>query len=124
MPWDRPGAWPSERRWIWLTFAGWLCVFHGPAFIENLRCPPGFVPDFFQEYTSARNCIEGAPVYSSLAKSAPRYLGMALDPKKSYVLVNAHPPASVLLALPFGAPNLLFGLTVRTRLVGCGSSLA
>ena len=40
MPWDPLGAWPNERRWIWLTIAGWLLVLRGPAFVENLQARP------------------------------------------------------------------------------------
>jgi hypothetical protein len=109
MPWGPLGAWPNERRWIWLTIAGWLLVLRGPAFIEGLQAksPRELVPDFFQEYASARGWLEGLPVYADHRDTVPRYLGGRLDLRRSHVVVNAHPPASVLLALPFA--KLEFG---------------
>ncbi len=66
MIWDPFSVWPNERRWIWLTIAGWILLLRGPAFIENLRTksPPEMIPDFFQEYASARNWFEGQPIYA------------------------------------------------------------
>ncbi len=102
MPWDPLDAWPNERRWIWATLALWLLVLRGPAFIENLRVrpPEELIPDFFQEYASARNRLEGLPIYANQHETVPRYLGRQLDDRRSHVMVNAHPPAAVLLALP------------------------
>jgi hypothetical protein len=102
MPWDPLGAWPSERRWIWLTLAGWLFLLRGPAFIKNLeaRPPQELIPDFFQDYASARNWLEGLPIYSSHFEAAPRYLGVSLKDRRAHVVVNSHPPPSVLLVLP------------------------
>ena len=105
MPWDPLGAWPNERRWIWATLALWLLILRGPAFIDNLRArpPEELVPDFFQEYASVRNWLEGLPIYTSQHQSATRYLGVQPDERRSHVVVNAHPPASVLLALPLAS---------------------
>ncbi len=102
MLWDPLESWPNERRWIWSTIALWLVVLRGPAFLENLRArpPSEIVPDFFQEYASARGWIEGRPLYADHRETIPRYLGGRLDEQRSTVVVNAHPPASVLLALP------------------------
>ncbi len=63
MPWDSLNDWRKERPWIWATLAFWLLVFRGPAFIDNLRAksPEDLVPDFFQDYASARNSLEGLP---------------------------------------------------------------
>jgi hypothetical protein len=49
MPWDPLSTWPNERRWIWLTIAGWLLLLRGPAFVENLHAqsPQELIPDFF-----------------------------------------------------------------------------
>ena len=102
MPWDPLESWPNERRWIWATIAFWVVILRGPAFIEDLQArPPGeLVPDFFQEYASARGWLEGNVVYADYAGSVQGYLGIQLDDRRSHVTVNAHPPASVLLALP------------------------
>jgi hypothetical protein len=103
MPWDPLGAWPNERRWIWLTAFFWILLLRGPAFVENLsaKSPQELVPDFFQEYASARSWFEGLPIYGDHHQTAPRYLHVSLDEKRAHVFVNAHPPTSVLLALPF-----------------------
>jgi hypothetical protein len=102
MPWDPLGAWPRERPWIWLTVAGWLVLLRGPAFLGNLRAPPPaeFLPDFFQEYASARNWREGLALYDDQRATAPRYVGVRLNERHSHVFVNAHAPAAVLLASP------------------------
>jgi len=85
---------PNEGRWIWLTVASWALVFREPTFVENLqgKMSRGHVPDFFQEYASARNWFEGLPVYTDHHETALGYLGILLDDKRSSVLLNAHPP--------------------------------
>ncbi len=109
MPWDPLSAWPNERRWIWLTIAGWVLLFRGPAFVESLQAksPQELLPDFFQEYASARNAFEGRPIYDDHHESVRRYLGFQLNDRRSHVVVNAHPPTSILLALPLA--KLEFG---------------
>jgi hypothetical protein len=107
MAWDPFGAWPNERRWIWLTIAGWILLLRGPMFASNLQAksPMEMIPDFFQEYASARNWVGGLPVYDDYRKSVRRYLGMQLDERRWHIVVNAHPPSSVLLSLPFAKPD-------------------
>jgi len=102
MPWDPLGAWPNERRWIWLTIAGWVLLLRGPGFVEALKArpPQDIVPDFFQEYASARNWLEGRTIYADHHETVPRFLGVKLNDQRSHVFVNAHPPMSVLLAVP------------------------
>lgn len=100
MPWSPLEAWPNERRWIWLTIAGWLLVLRGPALMNNVQVEGGTVPDFFQEYASARNWFEGRPIYADLREATPRYLGVSLDQDHALVSVNGHPPTSVFLAFP------------------------
>ena len=96
MPWDPFGAWPNERRWIWLTIAGWLLVLRGPAFVENLQAKSTqvLVPDFFQEYASARNAFERLPIYGHHQESVRRYLGPQLNGQRSHVVVQ-RPPADL-----------------------------
>ncbi len=114
MPWDPLSAWPNERRWIWLTIAGWLLLLRGPAFVESLQAksPQELVPDFFQEYASARSAFEELPIYGDLHESVQRYLGFHLNDRRWHVVVNAHPPTSILLALPFA--ELDFGRAFLT----------
>ncbi len=96
------GPWTHQRRHVWIVLAGVACLIFGWRFIESFRPPPTLVLDFFQEYASARNYREGLPVYTEQTVTVPRYLG--LDPQQNdpyhFIRFNAHPPASVLLALP------------------------
>jgi hypothetical protein len=64
-----------------------------------MRPEPDRVNDFFQDWGSARNLSLGLPIYTHHAKSIPRHLGVPYDSVTS-VEYNAHPPTSVLLALP------------------------
>ena len=52
-----------------------------------LRPSPESHRDFFQDYASARNLLSGRPIYSRIDPAIYQF--------------NAHPPTSVLLALPF-----------------------
>jgi hypothetical protein len=62
------------------------------------------VRDFVQEWASARNYFEGQPIYEDQETSLARYLDFQRDPAQPtdrfFIQVNAHPPTSVLLALP------------------------
>ena len=102
--WDPFGAWPNERRWIWATLAFWVVVFRGPAFVEDLRLGDWALrvcfPDFAQEWSSARNYMNGLPIYGDLAAPMQRYTGGLLNLAHNFISINAHPPAAVLLALP------------------------
>ncbi len=102
MRWDPLGAWPNERRWMWLTFCVWMLILRGPSFVGDFLAKPyeESIPDFFQEYASARNWFEGISVYTDHRLSVPHYLDVKLN-VISLVVVNAHPPTSILLALPF-----------------------
>ncbi len=82
-------------------------VWRGPVWRTALQ--PGtyyqrhFLPDFFQEWASARNYYGGLPIYTSQELTLPLYLGERKAPDDAlFIKVNAHPPSSVLLALPFG----------------------
>jgi len=56
--------------------------------------------DFSQEWTSARNLLEGRPIYADFGESLEYHFGRKVSVHFRY---NAHPPASVLLALPFAS---------------------
>jgi hypothetical protein len=101
MLWNPLASRANEQRWIWLTASLWILLFRGPAFLGNVRSPGDVVPDFFQEYASARNWLEGLPIYTDHRQTAPRYLHVSLDSKRAHVFANGHPPTSVLCALPF-----------------------
>jgi len=102
--WDPFGAWPNERSWIWATLALWLVVFRGPAFVEDLTLGDWAsrvcLPDFAQEWSSARNYLNGSTIYGELEGSMQRYTGSRLNLARNFISINAHPPAAVLLALP------------------------
>jgi hypothetical protein len=80
---------------------------------ERMLPPPGDpdgqpryrVLDFSQEWASARNLFNGYPIYRDHNEAIYDYLGFrrdTSDPNIYYSLqVNAHPPTSVLLGIPF-----------------------
>jgi alpha-1,2-mannosyltransferase len=104
--WDPLGAIPAARRWLWAILAVIMCVTQGPEFIGSLRPAPTEGVDFFQEWASARNLRRGLPIYTDLEQSAGLYLGYKRRPGEEMPFVkNAHPPTSVLLALPFAFLN-------------------
>jgi hypothetical protein len=101
MLWDPMNAWPAGRRWLWVTLAVVVCVLQGPSFIQDLRPPLDRGLDFFQDWASARNRLEGLPIYTRHEVTAQRYMNAQVDMNDPYfVPVNPHPPTSVLLALP------------------------
>ena len=99
----------GSRRWalspeislaaLWLILGLWGCLWLGPLCVEAMRPDPGRVNDFFQDWGSARNYLLGLPAYTHHAISVPRHLGMPFD-SVTTVEYNAHPPTSILLALP------------------------
>jgi hypothetical protein len=94
----------GEIKWGWLVLimvAFVACMVKARPFLNNLRPPAGVLLDFYQEWASARNHFEGLPIYLRQDESAIRYVGF--DPRISafpIIEYNAHPPTSVLLALP------------------------
>jgi hypothetical protein len=97
----------SERRpWSWWHVALWgtalivVGAWQGPRWARGLRPPPDRIVDFFQEWASARFWRDGLPVYTPQEEGLRRYLGQERDPGGAFNEVNAHPPTSVLLALP------------------------
>src|SRR5579885_1458159 len=102
MPHELFGPWTRRRQLVWAVLAVVACLLFGWKFLESIRPPATILLDFFQEYASARNYREGLPIYTEQTLTVPRYLGYEVradDPYK-FLRFNAHPPASVLLALP------------------------
>lgn len=99
---DLFGRWSVGRRWFWAAAAGLAILIFGRPFLQSLRPPPTIILDFFQEYASARNYFEGLPVYTDQRVTALRYLNYtaATEGPYRFIKYNAHPPPSVLLALP------------------------
>jgi alpha-1,2-mannosyltransferase len=80
------------------------CLAFVPLYYSQLIRRDDSVTDFFQDWASARNFLEGLPVYFNHRVTIPRYLGKTnLDAGDLFVEVNAHPPTSILLMVPFGA---------------------
>jgi hypothetical protein len=75
------------------------CFWLGPLYVEAMRPAHGRLNDFVQDWASARNLLVNLPVYAHLATSIPRHFGTPFDPSTG-IYYNAHPPTSVLLALP------------------------
>lgn len=87
------------KVWPWLVVGA--VALQGPLLGEALR-PTARPVDFFQEWASAREVLAGRPAYPDLDEATPRLLGVPADPWPTRVRVNAHPPAAILAALPFG----------------------
>jgi hypothetical protein len=100
---DLFGPWPVWRRWLWVGLATLLVLLRAPRLVDSVLLPDHVVRDFFQEWSSARNLLEGLPVYAPLDESARRYLQQGEYHEYDVLFkwnVNAHPPASVLLLAP------------------------
>lgn len=93
--------WPVERVILWLVLAGVAIWHRGPVFVEHLRPDEGKIWDFFQEWASARNYVDGVPIYAEQRESFERLMGPGRQFDTGMLPYNAHPPASVLLAVPF-----------------------
>jgi Glycosyltransferase family 87 len=78
----------------------WGCLWLGPLCVEAMRPDDNRLNDYYQDWGSARNYWVGQPIYTEHAQSIPRHLGSPPNLIKT-IDYNAHPPASVLLALPF-----------------------
>jgi alpha-1,2-mannosyltransferase len=98
----RSRPWLHIAFWAAALLAGYL--WNGDRLLRTLRPGPNVTVDFFQEWASARFYSDGLPVYSPQDDQAvERYLGQKRGQYSLRLNVNAHPPTSVLLALPFGA---------------------
>jgi hypothetical protein len=95
----RPWSW--WRIVLWSTALLLVLAWQGPRFVRSLRPPKSPPNDFFQEWCSARFFLDGLPVYSPQEEGLRRYLGQHRDRSLAFNVLNAHPPTSVLAALPF-----------------------
>jgi Glycosyltransferase family 87 len=87
----------GQQAWIGLAF---LAVLLQGLVTLVAIWPPTIAVDFFQEWSSAREILAGRPAYPELREAVPRLLGVPVGIDPDTVLVNAHPPASILLGLP------------------------
>jgi hypothetical protein len=102
--------WGAIHLLFWLIVAGAVCWWRGPSWlraIEGDYYPYGqsiYLPDFIQEWASARNRFNGLPIYTPQHITVERYLGMRPNLNDPYFIeLNAHPPTAVLLGVPFAA---------------------
>lgn len=95
---------PKTQHYGWLLVTVFALLYHGPRFVQSIYPgkTPHMVSDFYQDWNSARNFRNGLPIYASIDLTMERYLGyLPRDWLAGNWRVNAHPPASVLLAYPF-----------------------
>jgi Glycosyltransferase family 87 len=86
---------------VWVGAAA-LLVVEGPRFVDSLRPEPQQGVDFFQDWSSARNWVDGLPIYTDMVIAAARYLQRMPGPDENIAIAkNSHPPSSVLLTIPF-----------------------
>jgi alpha-1,2-mannosyltransferase len=100
-PWDPLSAARVARPWLWAGLALLIFSLQGPDFVRSLRPRRTIGVDLFQDWASARNLLNGLPVYSSHRETIERYLGYRAGEVRIDIDVNAHPPTSILLVLPF-----------------------
>lgn len=107
MWWDPLNVSPRAQKWIWAVLCVLVCLQQGPSFLDSLRPAPNEGVDFFQEWSSAKSFLDGNSIYTRHSETVPRYLrlpvndGRLPDAVQIKIDVNAHPPPSVFLALPF-----------------------
>ncbi len=102
--WDPANAWPAGRKWIWAALATFVVAAQGASFLRSIRTTWRGANDFFQDWSSARNVLEGRPAYLPLSTAVSLYYpkvdgGIQPVPTLPW---NGHPPSSVVAALPFG----------------------
>jgi hypothetical protein len=105
--WDPTSPWPKARPWIWATLLIFVSIYQGPNFVKSLRPDRREGADFFQDWASSRNLIEGLPIYENHNVTVERYLGHPTKEQGGSTVVdieyNAHPPPSIFLAVPLAS---------------------
>jgi hypothetical protein len=87
-------------RGLWVCLTAVVCLIFGGPFLSTLRPDRDITVDFFQEWASAKNLFNGLPIYTSQRITRERYVGESQGDLALWIEVNAHPPTSILLALP------------------------
>jgi len=98
--WDPFQVWPRYRRAIYAVLSLAILALQGPAFIRSIGPPADATVDFFQDWASARNLLNGQSAYGDITPTAQDYLGSEAAVEAG-IRANAHPPASVLIVAPF-----------------------
>jgi hypothetical protein len=90
-----------KLRWVlWIAISGLAFYLHF-WMVKYTLFPPIRPIDFFQEWSSAREFLEGRSIYPDLREAAPRLLGGPPDTSPGAPRINAHPPFSVVVGIPF-----------------------
>ena len=117
----------SIRRWLWSVLALTIVVWQAPGLIERLYPPRSVTYDFYQDWASARNAVNGVPIYADISLTIERYLGWPLPENwpPRYWRMNFHPPPAVLITLPFAwldypAAFLVWSLASLASLIATG----
>lgn len=100
------GDWPAWKIQFWVVALIFTLVIAGPSWWNILRPEASatnlMIIDFYQEWASAKNLRLGIPVYTDQEVTMRMYLAAQRNPEDlEFIKVNAHPPTSVLWALPF-----------------------
>lgn len=94
--------WTRPSTIVWAVVLGLAVLAFGKSFVTAFRPPDDYTTDFIQEWLSVRNYFASEPVYEnqldSLARHWPAFRPSNPD---TFLPWNAHPPAAVLVALPF-----------------------
>jgi hypothetical protein len=102
--WDPAAAWPAGRKLIWALLAVVVIMAQGRPFLHSIMTGWNEGNDFFQDWASARNLLQGRPVYLPLSTAMslyyPRQSGQ--EPPRIHLPWNAHPPVSIMAILPMG----------------------
>ena len=125
-PWFDPmGASEKFRPVLWFLLFLMVVSLQGPHFIYSLPGNLNSGSDFFQDWASAKDWLDGRPIYGPLADSLNRFLDIEADNKNTTmdVHVNAHPPFSLFVVLPFAflpyVPAMLLWNLVMLGLFVC-----
>jgi hypothetical protein len=95
-------GWPTLQHWLWLLLCLAVVVSQAPAFVQSLYPPNSVTFDFYQDWASARNHLNGLPIYDDISLTIEQYLGWRLPESWPawYWRANTHPPPAVLLTIP------------------------
>ena len=95
-------GWSRDRKVLWVLVSGSVFVLWIALFGVRLIPPYERLHDFAQDWSSARSFYVQKPIYMDLRRSLTLYLPDGRGNDLPEGVYNAHPPTSVLLALPFG----------------------
>jgi hypothetical protein len=89
--------WSARLKRFWIVVFLLVLLPFAIAYWAVLSAPLPTRGDLVQDWASAREYLAGRDLYGDLGEAVQRHTGLACHG----LAVNAHPPASVLLVLPF-----------------------